>query len=65
MTQTKRVEFLVHENGLCRKVFIPRKYCIIILQGQSKDYLEMHKLGADVEIENLSGDMSCQKRLKS
>jgi len=65
MTKTirKKVEFDVHENGLCCKVFIPRKYCTIVLKGCVKDYLEQSINGKDIEIENLSDDVPCQKIL--
>lgn len=54
-------EFLVLENGACKMVFIPKEYCLIYLQNQAKDHIEISKVGDDVCIENLSQDLPCQK----
>lgn len=60
--KSEKVEFLVITKGKCKQVFIPRGYCTIYLQNQTDDYIEVNNLGDDVCIENLSPDMTCQKR---
>ncbi len=54
-------EFVVEITNSCKKVFIPRGYCTIYLQGQAKDHIENSIDGNDVCIENLANDLECQK----
>ena len=49
ITSVKNEKMLVHENELCKKIFIPKKFCTIILQNV--------KLG-DIENTRLRGDLN-------
>jgi len=60
----KYIKFLIITKGKCKQVFIPKGYCTIYLQNQSKDHIEISNVGDDVCVENLSKDMKCQKVLK-
>ena len=61
ITSVKNEKMLVHENELCKKIFIPKKFCTIILQNVKQDDIEISQLGDDVCIENIGKDMPCQK----
>ncbi len=58
-------EFRVEKTGSCKKVFIPRGYCTIYLENQSKDNkmdnIQISEDGDDVCIENIASDLLCQK----
>ena len=58
-------ELVVEKTGSCKKVYIPRGYCTIYLQGQAKDNrkdnIQISNNGHDVCIENIASDMPCQK----
>ena len=69
MTKVEREEFRVEKTGSCKKVFIPRGYCTVYLEGQAKDNkidnIQVSNLGDDVCIENISDDLLCQKPTKA
>lgn len=54
-----RKEFDVDKRNNCLRVFIPKGYCTVYLQGIKDSDIEFSQLGNDVCVEVLDKDLPC------
>ena len=59
MTEVTLKAFRVEHTGKCKKVFIPKGYCTIYLEGQKEGNIEIDMVGADVCIQVLDLSYPC------
>jgi hypothetical protein len=56
----KKVTFTVEDKGSCKKVFIPKGYCTIIMEGTKLEDIYELQDGDNVCIENTDLKLECQ-----